>query len=142
MSTTIDNFTQQLHDNLEAVEDRAKSLKKMIQSAPKKTEVEIQSKLDAAKTKLEAKREEFNGYRAKLETQFKEKESEVKSQIEEWKSGREVKKLEHRAGQAEAYASTATLLAMATLEEAEEATLAAIAARRDAETAVGATKAK
>lgn len=142
MSTKIDNFTKQLHDNLEAVEDRAKLLKKTIQSAPKKTEVEIQSKLDEAKTKLDAKRGEVNGYRAKLETQFKEKESEVKSQIEEWKSGREFKKLEHRADNAEDYASTATFLAMAALDEAEEATLAAIAARRDAETAVGATKAK
>ena len=27
MSTAIDNFTSQLHDNLEAVEDRVKSLK-------------------------------------------------------------------------------------------------------------------
>ena len=36
MSTAIDNFTQQLHDNLEVVEDRAKSLKGHIQSLPKK----------------------------------------------------------------------------------------------------------
>jgi hypothetical protein len=136
----LTTFTQQLHDNLEAVEDRAKSLKNIIQSLPKKTEVEIQSKLDEAKTKLEVKREEFNGYRAKIETQLKEKESEVKTQIEEWKLGREAKKLEHRAGQAEDYASTVTLLAMATLEEAEEATLAAIAARREAEAAVETTK--
>jgi hypothetical protein len=142
MSTKIDNFTQQLHDNLEAVEDRAKSLKKIIQSAPKKTEVEIQSKLDEAKIKLDAKREEFNGYRAKLKAQFEEKEAEIKSNIEAWRAGREVKKLEHRAGKAEDYAATSTLLAMATMEEAEEATLAAIAARRDVETAEGATKAK
>ena len=135
MSTKIDSFTKQIHDNFEAVEDRAKSLKKTIQSASKKTEVEIQSRLDEAKTKLDAKREEFSGYRAKLETQFKEKEFEVKSQVEEWKASREVKKLEHRAGKSEDYAATATLLAMATLEKAEEAALAAIAARRDAEAA-------
>jgi chaperonin cofactor prefoldin len=55
MSTAIDNFTQQLHDNLEAVEDRVKSLKENLQSAPKKTQTEIQSKLDEAKAALEAK---------------------------------------------------------------------------------------
>ena len=46
MSTAIDNFTNKLHGDLEALENRAKSLKENIQSAPKKTKAEIQSKLD------------------------------------------------------------------------------------------------
>jgi hypothetical protein len=137
MSTAIDNFTKQLHDNLEAVEDRAKSLKESVQSAPKKTQAEIEAKLDAAKTQLDGKKQEFDEYRAKLKTQFDEKESEVKSHVEEWKVNRKVKKLEHRADKAESYANTAIFLAMATMEEAEKATLEAIAARRDAETAAG-----
>jgi hypothetical protein len=140
MSKTIDNFTKKLHDNLEAIEDRAKSLKKSIQSAPKHTQAEIQSKLDEAKTNLDAKKQEFDEYRAKLKTQFEEKESEVKSHVEEWKVSREVKKLEHRADKAESYANTAILLAMAMMQEGEEATLAAISARLDAETAAGTTK--
>jgi hypothetical protein len=137
MSVAIDNFTKQLHDNLEAVESRAKSLKESIQSVPKKTQAEIQSKFDEAKTTLDAKKQEFDEYRAKFKTQFEEKESEVKSNIEEWKVSREVKKLEHRADKAEGYANTAIFLAMAMMEEAEAATLEAIAARRDAETAAG-----
>ncbi len=108
MGTAIDNFTKQLHDNLEAVEERAKSLKESIQSAPKKTQAEIQAKLDEVKTKLEAKKQEFDEYRAKLKTQFEENED---------------------------YANTAILLAMAAIEEAEKATLEAICTRRDAETA-------
>jgi tellurite resistance protein len=140
MSTAIDNFTKQLHDNLEAVENRAKSFKDSIQSTTEKTQVEIQSKLDEAKTNLDAKKQEFDDYRAKLKTQFDEKESEVKSNIEEWKTSRELKKLEHRADKAEDYANTAIFLAMATMEEAEKATLEAIAARRDAEAAAGDTE--
>ena len=70
MSTRIDNFTKQLHDNLEAVENRAKSLKESIQSAMKKTQAEIQSKLDEAKAQLDAKKQEFDEYRARLKTQF------------------------------------------------------------------------
>jgi tellurite resistance protein len=139
MSTTIDNFTKQLHDNLEAIEDRAKSLKESVQSATKNTQTELQSKLDEMKTNLEAKKQEFDEYRAKLKTQFEEKESEVKSNVEEWKASREVKKLEHRADQAEDYANTAILFAMATMEEAEEATLKAICTRLDATTAAGTT---
>jgi hypothetical protein len=140
MSTTIDNFTKQLHDSLEAVEDRAKLLKESVKSAPKKTQAEIESKLDEAKTKLEAKKQEFDEYRTKLKTQFEEKESEVKSHVEEWKASRKVKKLEHRADKAEDYAATAIFLAMAAMEEAEEATLAAICTRLDVETAAGTVK--
>lgn len=140
MSATIDNFTKQLHDRLEAVEVRAKSLKDSIQSAPQKTQTEIQSKLDEVKTQLEGKKQEFDEYRAKLKTQFEEKESEVKSNVEGWKANREVKKLEHRADKAEDYATTAILFAMATMEEAEEATLKAICTRFDATTAAEATE--
>jgi SMC interacting uncharacterized protein involved in chromosome segregation len=140
MSTMIDNFTKQLHDNLEAVEDRAKSLKKSLKSAPEKTQAEIQSKLDKVKANLDAKKQEFSQYRAKLKTQFEEKEAEVESNVEEWKASREVKKLEHRADGAENYAATATFVALATLEEAEKATLEAIAARLDAVAAVGTPK--
>ncbi len=59
----------------------------------------------------------------------------MKSDVEEWKSSRKVKDLEHRADKAEDYAATAIALSVATIEEAEEATLTAIAARLDAEAA-------
>ena len=142
MSTTIDTFTQQLHDNLEAVEERATSLRNSIRSAPKKTQAEIQSKLDEVKENLAGRKQEFDQYRAKLKTQFQAKEAEVQSNVDEWKASREVKKLDHRAAQAEDYAHTATFLAIATLEEAEEATLSAIAARLDAEKATATPRSK
>jgi hypothetical protein len=135
MSTTVDNFTKKLHDNLEVVEERLKSLRDNLQSVPKKTQDEIQSKLDEAKAKLNSKKQEFDEYRTKLKAQFEEKESELKSDVEEWKSSRKVKKLEHRADKAEDYAATAIALSIATIQEAEEATLTAIAARLDAEAA-------
>jgi len=140
MSTAIDNFTKQIHDNLEAVEDIVKSLKENIQSVPKKTQSEIQEKFNEAKVKLDAKKQEFDEYRAKLKTQFEERESFVLSNVEEWKANREVKKLEHWADKAQEYATTAIFLAIATLEEAEKATLEAISTRLDAETAAGTTK--
>lgn len=136
MSTTIDKFTKQLHDNLEAVEDRAKSVRRSIRSTRKKSQVEIQSQLDEARKKLEDKKQEFDEYRAKFKAQFEEKESEVMSNVEEWKTSREIQKLEHRAVKAEDYASTAIFLAMVAMQEAEEATLSAISTRLDAESAV------
>lgn len=59
MRTVIDNFTSQLHDNLEAVENRAKSLRRKIKSATNKDQTDIQLQLDAAKTSLAAKKKEF-----------------------------------------------------------------------------------
>ena len=140
MSVALDNFTKQLHDSLEAVENRANSLRESIQSSPKKTQAEIQLKLDEAKKALDAKKKEFDEYRTILKSQFEEKESEVMANVEEWKVTREVKKLEHRADRSEQYASTAMFLAMATMEEAEKATLEAIAARLDAKVAASPVK--
>ncbi len=136
MSVAIDNFTQQLHDNLEAIEIRTNQFRDNIQAVPKKTQAEIQLKLDEAKEALDAKRHEFDEYRAKLQTQFDEKEADVISTVEQWKTSREVKKLSHRADKAESYATTSTFLAMAMMQEAEKATLEAIAARLDAEVAM------
>jgi hypothetical protein len=132
MSVTIDNFTKQLHDNLEMLEDRATKMKASMQAAPQKTQAEIELRLDEVKANLADRKHEFDEYRAKLKTQFEERESEVKLTVDEWKSSRQVKKLEHRAEKAEDYATTATFLAVAMMEEAEKATLQAISARLDA----------
>ncbi len=83
MSTTINNFTKQLHDNLEVFEDRAKSLRKNIRSVTKKNHTEIQSKLDEAKKNIAEKKQQLDEYRAKLELQIQEKDAEVKSNIED-----------------------------------------------------------
>lgn len=135
MNNATENLSKQFFDNLQLLEDRAKSLKENIQSSTKKTQSEIQSSLAEIRTNLSAKKHEFDEYRTKLQTQFAEQESELKSNIEEWKTSREVKKLENRADKAEEYASNMICLAMATMEEAEEATLAAISSRLDAEAA-------
>jgi hypothetical protein len=140
MSVAIDNFTKQLHDNLEMLEDRATQLRASIQAAPQKTQAEIQLKLDEVKANLDTKKHEFDGYRAKLKTQFEERESEVKATVDEWKENRQAKKLEGRASRAEDYATTATFLAMAMMEEAEKATLEAMSARLDAQSAVETAK--
>jgi hypothetical protein len=140
MSVTIDNFTKQLHDNLETLENRATKMKDTIQAVPQKTQAEIELRLDEVKANLADKKHEFDEYRAKLKAQFEERESEVKMTVDEWKSSRQVKQLEHRAEKAEDYATTTTFLAMAMMEEAEKATLQAISARIDATSSIEVAK--
>lgn len=60
----------------------------------------------------------------------------MKLNVEEWKTRREVEKIEQRADRSEEYAEEAISLAMATIEEADEAILAAISTRLDAEVAL------
>ena len=140
MSVAIDNFTKQLHDNLEAIENRAKLLRADLQAAPQKTQTEIQLQLDKAQATVDAKKHEFDEYRMKLQAQFAEKEAEVVSTVEEWKKSREIKKLSQRADKAESHATTSTFLAMAMMEAAEKAALEAIAARLDVEAAMNSPK--
>jgi hypothetical protein len=91
MSKAINNFTQQLHDNLEASEDRVKSIQDSIKSASQKTQTEIQLRLDEVKAGLE-KKHQLEEYRAKIQAQFKNKEIQLKSNIEEYKISHDVKK--------------------------------------------------
>ena len=79
MSKAINNFTQQFHDNLEAAEDRVKSIQDSIKSASQKTQIEIQLRLDEVKAALEAKKHQLGEYRAKIQAQFKNKETQLKS---------------------------------------------------------------
>ena len=63
------------------------------------------------------------------------KKAEAKSTIDDWKAKREAKKLAHRADRAEEYAAATIRVALASLDEAEQAVLEAVGARLDADEA-------
>ena len=73
MSKAINNFTQQLHDNLEASEDRVKSIQDSIKSASQKTQTEIQLRLDEVKAALEAKNTNLNNIEPKFKRNLRTK---------------------------------------------------------------------
>ncbi len=104
MSENIDNFTNNLRDKLNEIDDRLLSVKRTIESASEETQATIESKLNGVKAKLETKQHEFNAYRTKLKELASEKQAEVKSKVEEWKTKREIEKLNRRADRAENYA--------------------------------------
>lgn len=144
MSEKIDNFTNTLRDQLNAMDDRLTSIKSTIESASQETEATVESKLNEVKAKLKTKQNEFATYRTKLANLVTEKESEVMSKVEGWKTKRETEHLNRRAVRAEDHAASGIVVAMAAMDEAEEAVLEAIAARLDADksASVKATSAK
>jgi chromosome segregation ATPase len=135
MSKQIDNFTNSLRDKLNDLDNRLSSIKMTVDSASQESQASIEAKLKEVKTKLETKREDFNTYKLELKKQAEEKQSEIMSKIDNWKTNRELENLDRRAVHAEEYAARGVAVAMAAIEEAEEAILEAIAARLDANNA-------
>jgi hypothetical protein len=130
MSQKIDNLRTILQTKLNAISDQLNTVKTHLETYSKEVESSIHTKLDTAKAKLAAKKQEILNAKTKLAERVEAKETE----IEEWKAKREHEKLVARADRAEDYAATAIIIALAAVEEAEIAILEAVAARIDAET--------
>jgi hypothetical protein len=135
MSERVDQFCVGLRERLNAMEGRIQSVKTTVQEMPAKAEKVVREKLDQARTKILAQKERVEKARVDLKTRADQKMVEAKEAINEWKAKHEVRKLNARAERAEAYADAAMFLAVASIDEAEEAVLEAVAARKDADAA-------
>jgi len=135
MSVKVDQFCDKLRDRLNALEGQMQSVKTSVKDVPAKAEKAVREKLDQARTKLEAQKERVEKARVELKARADQKVAEVKEAINEWKAKHEVRKLNARAERSEAYADAAMVLALASIDEAEEAALEAVAARMDADAA-------
>jgi hypothetical protein len=135
MSERVDKFCDGLRDRLNAVEARVQSVKANVQALPGKAEKAVQDTVDEARAKVHAQKERVEKTRAGLKAWAQQKLAETREAIHEWKAKREAKKLTARADRAEAYAADAIALALASIDEAEEAVLDAVAARMDADAA-------
>jgi hypothetical protein len=135
MSEKVDQFCDKLRERLNGLEGRFQAVKTSVQDLPAKAEKSVREKLDQARTKIQAQKERVEKARVDLKTRAEQKLAEGKEAINEWKAKREVRKLNTRAERAEMYAEAAIVLALASIDEAEEAVLDAVAARMDADTA-------
>ena len=133
MSKKVDELRNSLQDQLNAAEARLNNVKASLDKASSETEAAITAKLDEAKNKFEWSKREAESAKAKVTAYFDEKKTETKAEIAEWKRERHQKKLDSRADKAEDYAVSAITMAVMTIDEAEYATLEAIASRIDAE---------
>jgi hypothetical protein len=131
----VDQFCDKLREQLNGLEGRFQAVKTSVQDLSAKAEKSVREKLDQARTKIQAQKERVEKARVDLKTRAEQKLAEGKEAINEWKAKREVRKLNTRAERAEAYAEAAIVLALASIDEAEEAVLDAVAARMDADTA-------
>jgi exonuclease VII large subunit len=133
MSERVDQFCNKLRDRLNTIEGRLQSVKTNVDALPAKAEKALRQKLDETQTKLQSQKERVEKARVDLKTRAEQKVAETKEAINEWKAKHETRKLNARAERAEAYAEAAVVNALASIDEAEEAFLDAVAARMDAD---------
>ena len=133
MSERVDKFCHSLQTNLNDLESRMTSFKTKLQSAPQQAEESLHKQLDQLQGKLESQKQAVAKAKTSVQNWIDQKTAEAQSTINDWKAKRETKKLAHRADRAEEYAVAAILVAAATLDEAEQAVLEAVSARRDSD---------
>ena len=139
MGEKIDQFCNELRDELTAADNRLQHLKGQLETANQETREAIQSKLDKAKADLDERKRTAEDRRQQVKSYLEEKLAEAQHDIDDWKKRREIKKLERRAERSEKYAADTVLFAMAAIDEANVAILEALDARLDVEEAEGAS---
>jgi type I site-specific restriction endonuclease len=135
MSAEVDQFCDKLRDRLNAIEGRLRALATDMQGFPAQAEKTLRDKLEEARTKLEAQKDRIEQTRAQFKARIHQMMTETNHAIDEWKAKGEARRLIARADLAEAHAVDAIALALASFDEAEEAILEAIVARKDADAA-------
>jgi chromosome segregation ATPase len=139
MGEKINEFCNELRDDLTAADNRLQDLKDQVENANRETREAIQAKLDQAKANLDEQKRKGEDRQQRIKSYLDDKVTETQHDINDWKTKREITKLERRAERRESYAADTVLIAMAAIDEANLAVLEALDARFDAEDAQGAS---
>lgn len=135
MSERIDQFCENLRIKLTSIDKQMQELKAKIDSKAQTAEKEVRTQLDAVKKRLAQDRTKVETAQADVKKWVDEFKLASNEKIAEWKDKREKAKLQSRAENAERYAVAAAVVALAAVDEAEQAALEAWLARKDADTA-------
>ena len=135
MSERIDQFCENLRMKLTSLDKNMQQLKATIDSKAQTAEQEVRTRLDAVKNRIAQDRTKLETAQADVKKWVDDFKLASNEKIAEWKAKREKAKLRSRADNAERYAVAAAFVALATVDAAEQATLEAWLARKDAETA-------
>ena len=100
MSINFEELGKKLHGKLDSGIEQLKTSQTNLRGVQKETKSAIHTKLEAARQKLEEKKEEAVAAKDKVENYLEEKKTETKTAVNEWKVKHEIKKLEKRAEKA------------------------------------------
>jgi predicted nucleic acid-binding Zn-ribbon protein len=133
MGQRIDQFCESLRLKLTNVASNMDGLKTKIDVKAQGAEQDVRSHLDSTKKRIEQGRAKVSAAQADMKNWVEQRKTVTSDKIAEWKAKREIGKLQGRADQAERYAEAAIDVAVAAVDEAEQASLEAWLARQDAD---------
>jgi archaellum component FlaC len=135
MAERIDRFCENLRVKLTSIDNEMQSLKAKIDEKVKTAGQDAQTQLNAVKKRIEQERAEVAAAQNDMKKWMEERKSASTEKIAEWKAKFEKAKLQSYADSAERYAAGATIVAMAAVDQAQEAALEAWLARKEADNA-------
>ncbi len=134
MGQRIDQFCENLRIKLSSIDKNMEALKARLDGNAR-SEEDVQRYLDGVKKRIDQDRAKVTAAQTDIKKWVDERKATTSEKIAEWKTKREIAKLQSRADSAERYAAAAALVASAAVDEAEQASLEAWLARKDADTA-------
>ena len=137
MNERIDQFCENLRVKLTSIDDDMRALKAKIDSKERSVEQDVQFRLDSVKKRIGRDRTKLETAQADIKKWAEERKGTTDEKIAEWKAKLEKAKLIGRAEAAERYAAGAAVVALAAVDEAEQASLEAWLARKDADSGQG-----
>lgn len=135
MSERIDQFCENLRVKLTSIDNSMQALKAKIDSKTQTAEQEVRTRLDAVKKRIDQERPKVATAQADIKKWIEERKTTTTQKVAEWKAKSEKARLSGWANLAEGYAGAATAVALAAMDEAEQAWLEAWLARKDAASA-------
>jgi predicted nucleic acid-binding Zn-ribbon protein len=133
MGQRIDQFCENLRQKLTMTDSGLDGLKAKIDGKATHVEQDVQSHLERVNKRIEQGRAKVSAAQADMKNWAEQRKAVTKEKIAEWKAKRELSKLQGRADDAETYAAAAIDVAVAAVDEAEQASLEAWLARQDAD---------
>ena len=135
MSERIDQFCENLRVKLTSIDNNMQALKAKIDSKGQAAEHDARAQLDAVKKRIEQDRAKVTAAQNDVKKWVDERKATADAKIAEWKAKHEKAKLKSRADNAASYAAAAAAIALAAVDEAEQASLEAWLAKKDADSA-------
>jgi len=135
MGQQIDQFYHDLQLKLTNIGSGVDRLKAKVSGKAEHAEEDVRAHLDQVRRRIEQDRAKAAAAQGEIKNWIEQKKTATNEKIVEWKAKQETTKLQNRADMAERYAAAASDVALAALDEAEQATLEAWLARQDANTA-------
>jgi hypothetical protein len=135
MGQQINQLYQNLRVKLANTKSHIDSLNAKMEAKAQHAEQEVRDEFDKLQKRIEQDRTKVKAAQAEVKNWVDARKSATAAKIAEWKAKHETSRLQNRADSAERYAAASIDVALAAIDDAEQAAIEAWIARQDASAA-------